>query len=296
MLTERVERWRDAGEMIEFRGRRLYMQAREGEAPTLVLLHGYPSSSYDWRGLLAAHPEHAALSFDCLGFGLSDKPTDHLYSLAWQADATEELVRRAGGPPVFLVAHDMGTSIATELFARAAREELSIELVGALLFNGNILLERASLTSAQKVLRSRLGGAFSLLTNERAFRMQFARLFSQAHPLSAEEASDQWSLIAHNGGRTLMHRTIYYLHERERLRDRWHGAFRDWNAPLSLAWGLLDPVATTAVLDGLRELRPGVPVHELPGLGHYPQIEDPAAVALALAEALGRREPIPESG
>jgi pimeloyl-ACP methyl ester carboxylesterase len=286
MLTDRVERWRAAGELVDFRGRRLYTQRREGELPLLLLLHGFPSSSYDFRGLLDAHPRNAALMLDFLGFGLSEKPTDHVYTLGWQADAAEEFVRRAGSPPTFIVAHDMGTSVATELLARALRDELTIDLQGAMLFNGSIILARASLTRAQKALRSPLGPLFSRLSNERAFRAQFARLFSSEHPLSAEEAADQWSLIAFNGGRTLAHRTIYYLGERERYADRWHGAFRDWPGRLSLTWGLKDPVATTSVLDGLRELRPGVPVHELPALGHYPQLEDPAALAVALAAAL----------
>ena len=43
--------------------------------------------------------------------------------------------------------------------------------------------------------------------------------------------------------------------------------------------GLQDPVATTNVLDGLRELRPGAEVIELPGVGHYPQVEVPDAFA-----------------
>lgn len=55
-----------------------------------------------------------------------------------------------------------------------------------------------------------------------------------------------------------------------------------------LAWGLQDPVATANVLDGLRTLRPGVPVREPPHAGHYPQIECPAEIAEALDEALGR--------
>jgi pimeloyl-ACP methyl ester carboxylesterase len=50
--------------------------------------------------------------------------------------------------------------------------------------------------------------------------------------------------------------------------------------------GLGDPVATTNVLDGLRELRPGASVIELPGLGHYPQVEDPAAYADAALSLL----------
>ncbi len=287
MLTERVERWRAAGEQEEVAGRRLHVHRREGRGPLLVLLHGFPSSSYDWRDLLELLPGRAALAFDFLGFGLSEKPADHVYTLAWQADAAEELVRRAAAPEVFVVAHDMGTSVATELMARDLRGELDMTIAGALLFNGSILLDRASPTPGQKLLRSPLGGLFARLTTERTFRAQFARIFSGAHPLTPAEAADQWSLIAHGGGHRIAHRTIHYMDERERLTERWHGAVRDWPGPLSLAWGLRDPVATTAVLGGLRELRPGVAVTELPELGHYPQIEDPPALAAAVEAAVG---------
>jgi pimeloyl-ACP methyl ester carboxylesterase len=286
VLTERVESWRDAGGFEEVAGRRLYAQRRDGEAPLLLLLHGFPSSSYDWRDLLELRPANAALAFDCLGFGLSDKPGDQIYTLAWQADAAEELVRRAGSPPVFLVGHDMGTSVATELMARDLRGELHMDVRGALLFNGSLLLHLSKPTVGQKLLRSRLGPVFSRLTSERGFRAQFSRVFSAEHPLSAEEAADQWSLIAHNGGNRIGHLLVNYMAERERFTYRWHGAIRDWAGPLTLTWGLKDPVARVEVLDGLRELRPGVEVLELPELAHYPQIEAPRQVAAALDRAL----------
>ena len=72
---------------------------------------------------------------------------------------------------------------------------------------------------------------------------------------------------------------ISYLDERVRYASRWHGAVRDWSKPLGFLWGLDDPVATTNVLDGLRELRPTADVVELPGVGHYPQVEDPEGSA-----------------
>ena len=40
------------------------------------------------------------------------------------------------------------------------------------------------------------------------------------------------------------HKTIRYMEERFRHADRWHGAIRDWPKPITLAWGMLDPVAT----------------------------------------------------
>ena len=181
----------------------------------------------------------------------------------------------------------MGTSVATELMARDLEGRLGFELAGVLLFNGSIVLERASPTPAQKLLRSPLGPLAARLSSERVFRHQFGSVFSAAHPLSDEEAADQWSLVCHGGGRTLGHRLIAYMDERIEHADRWHGAIRDWPR-LQLAWGLLDPVATVAVLDALRELHPGVPVTELPDLGHYPQLEDPGRMAGIVGDAAAR--------
>lgn len=243
----------------------------------------------DWRALLELEPvrSYAVLAFDFMGFGLSDKPHDHDYTLGWQADLTEELIRRHAGGRAFVVAHDMGTSVATELMARELEGSLSIEIAGAMLFNGSIVLDRARPTSGQKLLRSGLGTLVARLTSERVFRRQFGRLFSDEHPLTEEEAADQWALIAREGGHRIAHRLIGYMDERERYAERWHGAVRDWPGSFSLAWGMRDPVATTSVLDALIELRPGVTVTELPQLGHYPQIEAPDQVASALAQALG---------
>ncbi len=286
-LTERVQSWQRAGENSEFRGHAIHTFRQVGEGPLLLLLHGFPSSSYDWRLLLGEEPGRNLLAFDFLGFGLSSKPADHDYSLFWQADLTEELVRRhGGGRPVFVLAHDMGTSVANELMARDLEGNLEMELAGIMLFNGSMVLERATPTPAQRILRSRLGPLFARLSSERVFRQQFGSVFSAAHPLSREEAEDQWSLVCHNGGRTLGHRLISYMDQRETYAGRWHGAIREWPGELSLAWGMRDPVANTDVLAALRELRPTVPVTELPELAHYPQLEASGQIASALRVAL----------
>lgn len=284
MLTKRVREWEQHGGSEEFGGHSIHVFRQEGEGPLLVLLHGFPSSSYDWRLLLERMPGRNVLAFDFLGFGLSEKPREHDYSLFWQADLTEELVRRHGGGwPVLILAHDMGTSVANELMARDMEGKLEMEIASIVLFNGSMVLEAASPTPAQRALRSRLGPLVARLSSERLFRHQFGSVFSAAHPLSEEEAEDQWSLICHKGGRSIGHRTISYMDQREEHAGRWHGVIREWPGELSLAWGMRDPVATTKVLAALRELRPGVAVSELPELAHYPQLEDPAQLARVLA-------------
>lgn len=288
MLTPRTRYWSTRGERQRIKGRELFVFRAGGEGLPLLFLHGFPSSSYDWRLVLERFPGRPAIAADFLGFGLSDKPRDHLYTLAWQADAIEEIA--AGAGPLYVVAHDMGTSVATELFAREIDGRGRLEIAGALLFNGSILLHRASPTISQKILRSPAGPLLARVSNPVAFKRQFARIFSPTHPLTAEEADDQWSLLAERGGHRLLHRTIHYMDERERYTDRWHGAIRDWPGALRFAWALRDPVATTAVLDGLRELRPAAPVTELPDAGHYPQIEQPELIAAAIADGLAAAE------
>jgi pimeloyl-ACP methyl ester carboxylesterase len=222
---------------------------------------------------------HAWLTLDFLGFGLSDKPRPHRYSLLEQADLVETVVTATTTGPVVLVAHDMGTSVTTELLARDLHGQLAFDLQRAVLSNGSVLLDRASLRPIQNVLRGPLGPVAARLANRRMFSREFARLFGANHPLSDDEAAAQWALLSHNGGHRIAHLLTSYLNERVRYASRWHDAVREWPKPLSFLWGLDDPVATTNVLDGLHQLRPTADVIEVRGVGHYPQIEVPEVFA-----------------
>lgn len=285
-LPASVCRWRDAGRWVSTGAGRIFVRSQAGEGPTILLLHGFPSSSYDFRSVVGALGGRAWLTMDFLGFGLSDKPRPHRYSLLEQADLVETVLAQEDTGPVLLIAHDMGTSVATELLARDLDGRLPFTVQGAVLTNGSVILERASLRPIQKVLRGPLGPVAAQLSNRVMFRRQFARLFTAEHPLSADEAAAQWALVSHLGGHRITHLLSAYLDERVRFADRWHGAVRDWPGRLGFVWGLRDPVATTNVLDGLRELRPQAPVVELPDLGHYPQIEDPDAFTAAVLNLL----------
>ncbi|MGK2867727.1 MAG: alpha/beta fold hydrolase [Mycobacterium sp.] len=284
MLTPSVQEWRDQGRFLDTSAGRIFVRSAPGEGPTVLLLHGFPSSSFDYRQVVNALAGRSWLTLDFLGFGLSDKPRPHRYSLLEQADLVQEVLARTVTGPVAVVAHDMGTSVATELLARDVEGRLTFDLRSAVLTNGSVILERASLRPSQKVLRGPLGPVLSRLTGRAGFERGFAKLFSATHPLTSDEAAAQWELLAHNNGHRIMHLLCAYLDERVQYASRWHGAITAWQKPLSFLWGLQDPVATVNVLAGLRELRPAATVIELPGVGHYPQVEVPGVFA---AEAIG---------
>jgi pimeloyl-ACP methyl ester carboxylesterase len=276
-LTPGTLAWRDGGGWVPTAGNDIFVRERAGrrDLPLLLFLHGYPSSSYDWRHGLQRLGGRRLILFDFLGFGLSAKPREPVYSLLTQADIVEAIATHFAAERVTLLAHDMGSSVATELLARDLQGRLPFELVSVLLFNASLVLERASLLIGQKLLRSRLGPVTARLTNEFAFRRAFGKVFSDQHPLGDQEAADQWALLAYNNGHRLLDRLIFYLHERVTYAPRWKGALRDWPGRLELGWADLDPICTEAVLRAVLELRPHAPVTRLRGLGHYPQLEDP---------------------
>jgi pimeloyl-ACP methyl ester carboxylesterase len=290
-LTARTAAWRGSGTFEQINGHRIFTREGAGDGPPVLFLHGYPSSGYDWRDALTALSGHRLLVFDFLGYGLSDKPRGIVYSLRVQAEIVEALAARFGGEPVTVVAHDMGSSVATELLARDLEGRLSFRLRSVLLFNASLVRERASLLWGQRVLLSPLGPLFARLTTEFSFRRQFGSIFSAAHPLSRAEAADQWSLLHHGGGHRLLQRLIHYNRERVTppTGERWHGALRDWPGRLELAWAEEDPICTEAVLQAVLQLRPHAELTRLSRLGHYPQIEDPGAVYPLIARhATGR--------
>ncbi|MFE1664358.1 alpha/beta fold hydrolase [Microbacterium sp. P02] len=276
-LTTRVAEWAATGRWETVNGHRIFVRRTGGNGPLVVLLHGYPSSSYDWRGILPALESTGAsiLAFDFLGFGLSDKPTDVIYSLKTQADIVETLI---AGQPALLIAHDLGDSVATELMARDIDRSLTFILNGVMMTNSSVVIGKANLTAAQKLLRGRWGPLLARLISPKVIRKQLAGVFSAEHPLTKDEGDDQWSLLAHNGGDKIIDKLSYFNRERVELADRWEGAIRNWPGRLSVGWGGQDHISGEPVLNAIISLNPRADVTRWPELGHFPQIEDPTAV------------------
>uniref|UniRef100_A0A093V6D5 Bifunctional epoxide hydrolase 2 n=1 Tax=Talaromyces marneffei PM1 TaxID=1077442 RepID=A0A093V6D5_TALMA len=87
----------------------IYIPAAESTKPAFLLLHGFPSTSYDWRHVVPLLQElkYGILAPDLLGYGDSDKTTDvEAYSLKRMADHILELVVGEGLERVVGVGHD----------------------------------------------------------------------------------------------------------------------------------------------------------------------------------------------
>lgn len=274
--------FRAHGSLVRIGGHQLfvsdYAAASSGAAPDsppLLFLHGFPTSSFDYARLLPLLSAHRLILFDFLGYGYSDKPRPHSYSLFEQAALAEAVAEHLGVREVILVAHDMGSSVALVLLQRAR-----LAVAKLVLLNGSLLLTHyRPLISQRALLHPILGPLLTGLglIRKAVFTRQFSRLFPTPPP--ADELDAFWSLIAHNEGPAIYDRLIQYLNERKQHELAWLAALVAHQAPLLILWGQRDPVAVPAIGESIAARRPDARYVKLPTLGHYPQWEDPQAIA-----------------
>ena len=90
-----VREWRDDGCWLPPAGGNAFVRSGSGHGPVVLLRHGFPSSSYDFRSIINRLGQRSSLTLDFLGFGLPDKPARHTYSLVEQADIAQRVVADA---------------------------------------------------------------------------------------------------------------------------------------------------------------------------------------------------------
>lgn len=271
--------WQERGRFIEIFGLRIFVleTCPNHELPPLLMLHGFPTSCHDFHAVL---PELSrrfnVVLFDYPGFGLSAKPPSYSYSLFEQAEVAIGVWRALGLTHGHLVAHDYGTSVATELVARRLRGLLPVELDSLTLCNGSVHLELARLTVSQRLLRDpRIGPLFSQLAGRRFFGAKMRKLFARPEALSEANIDVMWQALNHGDGRRRLSAVSQYLAERSRFRMRWIGALLKLDLPTHVLWGREDPVAVPAIAEQLHREISGSTLTWLEGVGHYPQLEAP---------------------
>lgn len=189
-------------------GYRLFVR-QDGAGRPVTLLHGFPTSSHDWAltvpALVAAGCRVTTL--DMLGFGQSDKPRRHRYSLHEQADLVEALWKSLGIGKNMLVAHDYGASVAQELPARDPDR-----ITRTALLNGGLHADLHRPVLLQRLLHSRIGPLPARLTDEKRFVAGLRGVLSR--PVPDEVLHDMWTSVAHEDGQRLTPRLLRYIDDR----------------------------------------------------------------------------------
>lgn len=261
--------------------------------PKLLLIHGFPNSSFDYYKLIPyLEDDYYIATLDFPGSGFSDKPLDGFnYMLAENAQIVDHFVREVVGFDDFaLYTHDRGVSIGLAFLGDYLdKPQPAYKINYHFISNSGMFLPLATLVPFQ----------LALLDAQAGPRMIAAR---SAQPRMTEgdpEALAFSDIFAFNDGNAALLYVGRYLLERQANETRWLQNLPRSPIPVAYLWGLVDNVNPIRIPihvwdTYLNERAAPSSFWILPSAGHYPQRDNPEEVAkivrMATAGQLPERE------
>ncbi|MES9543257.1 MULTISPECIES: alpha/beta hydrolase [unclassified Actinomadura] len=238
------------------------------DAPVLLLLHGFPSASHQFRRLIdVLGARYRLIAPDYPGFGRTWAPDGFTYSFDGLADVMEGFVERLGLTRFAMYVFDFGAPVGFRL-----AERLPERIAGLVVQNGNAYAEGLS-DGARDFIALRPGepGAEEtvrgLLTPE-GTRSQYETGVADPEVL----APDGWTLDQHfldlPGRKEAQVALAFDYHSNVESYDRWQAWLRRHTPPVLIVWGADDPFFPAP---GARAYLRDVPDAELHlfGTGHF---------------------------
>ncbi|AFE08573.1 haloalkane dehalogenase [Corallococcus coralloides DSM 2259] len=270
-----------------------YREAGPVDAPVVLLPHGYPSSSFQYRNYLPALADRWRLiAPDYPGFGYSGTPEHFDYSFDGYAGFLERFTQAVGLTRYALYLHDYGSQIGLRLAIRAP------ERVAALILqNGDIYEDvlgpkyqalKAYWANPSAAEREKLAGAVS----EEGFRDEF--LGEVAPQLASRISPDlwklSWPLMRTPKRREIAVGLMEGLKENLGWFPRYQAYLREHRPPTLIVWGPQDGyMPEPAARAWLRDL-PDAELHLLEG-GHWALETNLEEVVALSRDFLGRVHP-----
>jgi len=271
--------------------RLFYREAGDPSKPTIVLLHGFPSSSYQFHGLipLLADRFHV-IAPDYPGMGYSEAPDPTVLRPSFDDVATvidAFIAQRVPGPLV-LYLHDIGGPIGMRI-AKAHPEGIA----GLIFQNFTISVE--GWNPERLKVYERLGG---LETPEKlAETEQFATVERDMflHKKGARQPDalnpDNWAIDAYAfsiaANRVFMSRLFMNLTTNIQYYPEWTAYLKDRKPKTLVVWGRNDPLIVPAAAEFVKQVLPAAELRYYDG-GHFVLDEYVEAIADAIIETFSR--------
>jgi haloalkane dehalogenase len=265
------------GRYVEVEGLRLHY-VEEGKGEPVLLLHGWPTSSYLWRGILGPLGRtNRAIALDLPGFGRSDKPLDASYSFRFYERAVTGFLDEIGVERVGLAVHDVGGPVGLYWASQHPERLTRLALLNTLVY------ARPSLAVIAFVAAARVPGVRGLLTSPAGIRRAIRFGVRDKSRLSEETIRAYQEPLASKQAQRVLQRSGTSLAV---------GGFREierWlptiEVPVRIVYGKRDRILPDVARTMRRVQRDvgGAEVTVLEDCGHFIQEERPEEIGALLS-------------
>ncbi|EPQ78571.1 alpha/beta fold hydrolase [Mycobacterium marinum] len=249
-----------------------YREAGDPDAPTVVLLHGFPTSSYMFRDLIPALADrYHLIAPDHLGFGLSDAPLVEGFDYTFDAltDLTARLLRFLGIDRYALYVQDYGAPIGWRLALRDPAAVTAIVTQNGNGYDAGFVEDFWKVVWAyqNEQTRDNESAVRQFLTLE-ATRWQYLTGVVDETLLDPESWHHDYALISRPGNDLVQLALFRNYATNEPLYPRLHEYFRATGVPLLAVWGRGDKIFGPAGAEAFAADLPDAEIHLLSG-GHF---------------------------
>lgn len=133
-----AQEWKSYGKFVRINNNDLFVIDTDetSSKETIVIINGYPSTSYDYHKILPALSEfYRVIVHDHFGFGFSDLPDTYCFSLMDQANVCIELWRKLNLKSFSILADGYGSKIAKEILYKKNANLISFNIKKLLICN-----------------------------------------------------------------------------------------------------------------------------------------------------------------
>ena len=270
--------WLASGKYFDYNKHQIFY-INEGRGNNLLLLHGFPTSSWDYSKIFAGLSRHFnTFAIDFLGFGYSSKPLKHNYSIEEQTNIIESFIDKNALKRVKFVFHDYAVSVGQELLARhldSANRKFEID--GVVFLNGGLIPKLHRPTLTQKLLTIPiLGSILSKFFTQKKFGKAFSEVFGKNTKPDEKELNTLWKLITYPNQIKISHKLLHYIQDRKKNQKRWLDALTKTDVPLLFINGCSDPVSGRHLIEEIEKMPiKNAKFIKWTEIGHYPQWENP---------------------
>ncbi len=257
-----------------------YQEFGDAADPTLILIHGFTSSTYVWHPVAPqlAEENFHVVAVDLLGFGYSDKPAWFEYSIVSQSRIIERLMDRLGIGRATLVGNSYGGAVASTVALDYPERVGKLVLVDAVINDyakNNSILKYASIVGLGEIVTPFLLDSKTFMR----YRMKNT-LAPQNHHLITQERIDSSHrpLSAANAHHSVLSSARHW--DAARIEE---DAFLI-NQPTLIVWGEDDKIIPLQDGEKLHREILNSRLVVLKDCGHAPQIEKPARFVNLVAE------------
>lgn len=268
-----------------------YREAGSDLAPTVVLLHGFPSSSHMYRNLIPVlATKYHVIAPDYPGFGYSDAPAAEKFEYTFDrlAKIVNSLLEQKGVDRYSIYIQDYGSPVGFRL--ATAHPERVQAIISQ---NGNAYDEGLSefwgeyLTPYWKERNAETEAKMRGLLSLEATKMQYLTGVRDAEQVSPDAWQHDQALLDRVGNAEIQLDLFYDYRNNLPRYPEWHEYLRTRKPPVLLVWGKNDQIFIEPGARAFLRDQPDAELHLLDA-GHFALEEDAETIGRLMLDFLGR--------